>query len=88
MAGKVALLWPVVTETLLGTVSNALSLTSATTAVLLAAALNVTVQVVDAMLPNVAGEQATELSCAGALPVAVSVNVRETLFSVAVKMAV
>lgn len=87
VAGKVALLWPDETETLAGTESNALSLSSETTAVLVAAALKVTVQVVDALLPNVAGEQDTELSCAGALPVAVSEKVRDTLFKVAVKIA-
>jgi len=74
--------------TLVGTESNPLSLTSETIAVLVAAALKVMVQLLDALLPKVEGKQATELSCAGALPVAESVNVVDTLFSVAVRTAV
>jgi len=46
------------------------------------------VQLLDALLPKVEGKQATELSCTGALPVAESVNVVDTLFSVAVRTAV
>jgi hypothetical protein len=88
VAANVALLCPGTTATLVGMESNALSLRSATIAVLGAAALKVTVQLADALLPNVAGEQATELSCAGALPVAESVKVRETLLQVAVSKAV
>ena len=88
VAAKVALLCPAGTATLVGTESSPLSLTSAMIAVLVAAVFKVTVQVLDALLPNVEGEQATELSCAGALPVAVSVKVLDTLFRVAVKMAV
>jgi len=88
VAAKVALLCPVTTATLVGMESNPLSLTSATMAVLVAAVFKVTVQVLDALLPNVEGEQATELNCAGALPVAVSVKVLDTLFKVAVRTAV
>ncbi len=87
-AVKVAVLCPGTTATLVGMESSPLSLTNATIAVLVEAALKVTVQVLVALLPNVAGEQATELSCAGALPVAVSVKVRETPFKAAVRRAV
>jgi hypothetical protein len=88
VAANVALLCPGTTATLVGTESNPLSLTSATIAVLVAAALKVTVQLLDALLPNVEGEQASELSCAGALPVAVSEKVLDTPFKVAVSRAV
>ena len=84
-AMKVALLWPDATTTLAGTVSNPLLLASVTVAALEAALLNVTVQVLDALLPSVAGAQASELSCAGALPV--SVKVCEVPFRVAVSRA-
>jgi len=87
-AAKVALLCPVTTATLVGMESSPLLLTSATIAVLVVVVFKVTVQVLDALLPKVEGEQATELSCAGALPVAVSVKVRETPFKVAVSTAV
>ena len=40
---------------------------------LVAALFNETVQVLDALLPSDEGEQDTELSCAGALPVSVNV---------------
>ena len=87
-AAKVALICPGPTATLAGMESNALSLTSATIAELVEAVFKVTVHVVEALLPRVEGEQASELSCAGALPVAVRVNVLETLFKVAVNRAV
>jgi hypothetical protein len=88
VAAKVALLCPVTTATLVGMESSPLSLTSATIAVLVVAVFRVTVQVLAALLPSVEGEQATELSWAGALPVALSVKVRETPFEVAVSRAV
>jgi len=66
VAMKVALPWPDATTTLAGTVSNPLLLTSETVAALVAALFKVTVQVLDALLPNVEGAQASELSCAGA----------------------
>jgi len=66
VAVKVALPWPDVTTTLAGTVSNPLLLTSETVAALVAALFKLTVQVLDALLPNVEGAQASELSCAGA----------------------
>ncbi len=66
VAVKVAVLWPKATVTLAGTVSNALLLASETVAALVAALFNVTVQVLDALLPRVAGAQATDVSCAGA----------------------
>ncbi len=65
-AVKVALLWPVATVTLAGTASNPLLLASETVAALMVALFNVTVQVLDALLPKVEGAQATEVSCAGA----------------------
>jgi hypothetical protein len=86
-AAKVALICPATTATLVGMESNALSLTSVTIAVLVEAVFKVMAHVLEALLPRVEGEQATELSCAGALPVAVSVNVLETLFKVAVNRA-
>ena len=55
-------------------------------AALVAALFNVTVQVLDALLPSVEGAQASELSCAGAL--AVSVKVFEAPFRVLVSRAV
>jgi hypothetical protein len=83
---KVAVLWADATTTLAGTVSNPLLLASATVAALMAALLKVTVQLLEELLPSVAGAQATELSCAGALPV--SVKVLEEPFSVLVSRAV
>jgi hypothetical protein len=59
---KVALLWPDATVTLGGTVSNALLLVRDTVAALVAAWFNVTVQLLDALLPRVEGAQASELS--------------------------
>ena len=86
VAVKVAVLWADATITLAGTVSNPLLLASATVAALVAALLRVTVQVLDELLPRVAGAQATEVSCAGALPV--KVKVREEPFRVLVSTAV
>ena len=86
VAVKVALLWPDATTTFAGTVSNPLLLASVTVAALMAALFRVTVQVLDALLPSVAGAQATDVSCAGAL--AVTVKVCDTLFRVAVSRAV
>jgi len=63
---KVVVLWPVETVTLAGTVSNPLLLASETVAALMAALFNVTVQVLDALLPRVEGAHASEESCAGA----------------------
>lgn len=63
---NVALPCPEATTTLEGTVSNPLLLTSATVDALVAALFKVTVQVLDALLPRVAGAQASELSWAGA----------------------
>ena len=71
---------------LAGTESSPLLLLSETPAELVAVLFNVTVQVLDALLPSVEGAQATETSCAGAL--AVSVKVWETPFRVAVSTAV
>ena len=62
VAVKVALLWPVATVTLAGTVSNPLLLASETLAALVAALFNVTVQVLEALLPRVEGAQATDVS--------------------------
>ena len=57
LAGKVALFWPAGTMTLAGMVSNALLLASETVSALAAGMLKVTVQVLDALLPRVAGVQ-------------------------------
>ena len=88
VAVKVALLCPDGTATLVGRESIPLLLASDTIATLVVALLRATVQVLDALLAKVEGEQASELSWAGALPVAVSVKVRETVFKVAVSTAV
>jgi hypothetical protein len=63
---KVALLCPDATVTLAGIVSRPMLLASKTVAALVAAWFNVTVQVLDALLPRVEGAQAREESCAGA----------------------
>jgi hypothetical protein len=62
VAVKVALLWPNATVTLAGTVSDPLLLASDTVAALRAALFNVTVHVLDALLPRVEGAQATDES--------------------------
>ena len=62
VAGKVAVLWPVATVMLEGTVSKPLLLVSETFAALVAALFNVTVQVLDALLPRVEGAQPTDVS--------------------------
>ena len=62
VAVKVALLWPEATVTLAGTVSNPLSLASDTVDALVAAWPNITVQVLDALLPRVEGPQASDVS--------------------------
>ena len=59
--------------TLPGTVTFALLLASETVAALMAALFNVTVQVLDALLPRVEGAQASEESCAGATALKVKV---------------
>jgi len=82
---KVALLWPKATVTLAGTVSNPLLLARETAAALSAALFNVTVQVLDALLPNVEGAQTTDVSCAGAT--ALRVKVLEPPFRLAVSRA-
>jgi hypothetical protein len=63
---KVALPTPDATTTLAGAVSKPLLFASITVAALVAALFKVTVQVLEALLPNVEGAQASELSCAGA----------------------
>jgi len=49
--------------------------------------LNVTVHVLDALLPRVEGAQASDVSCAGAGAAALSVKDWATPFSVAVSRA-
>jgi hypothetical protein len=87
VAVKVALLWPDATVALAGTVSNPLLLVSETVAALLAALLNVTVQVLDALLPSVEGAQATDVSVAAADVAALSEKLCETPLRVAVSNA-
>ena len=86
-AAKVAPLWPTATVTLAGTDSNALLLAKDTVAALVAAELSVTVQVVDKLLAKAEGVQASEVSCAAAAGVAVTVKVFETPLRVAVSRA-
>lgn len=66
VAAKVAMLWPDATTTLAGRVSNPLLLASVTVAALVAALFKVTVQMLDALLPNAKGVQVSDVSCAGA----------------------
>ena len=87
VAVKVAVLWPVATVTLAGTVSNPLLLASDTVAALVAAWFNVAVQVLDALLDRVEGAQASDVSCAEAGAVALSVKLCETPLRVAVSKA-
>ncbi len=89
VAVKVALFWPEGTVTLEGAESNPLLLLSDTTIALEAVAFNVTVHVLDALLPSAEGAQAREVSCAGcAAALAVSVKCWETPFREAVSNAV
>ncbi|MDP9112878.1 MAG: hypothetical protein M3O20_04265 [Acidobacteriota bacterium] len=87
LAKKVAPLWPTGTVTLEGTESNPLLVAKETVAAPLAAELSVTVQVVDRLLANAEGVQASELSCAAAAAAAVTVKVFETPLRVAVSRA-
>lgn len=87
VTAKVALLWPERTATLAGSESATLLLASATVAMLVVAVFKVTVQMVEALLPNAAGVHASDVRCGEAFPVAVSVNVCEILFRVAVSKA-
>ena len=59
-------------------------LASATVAVLVAALFNVTVQVLDALLPRVEGAQASELSCAGATRLMVFVRLAAPALAVTI----
>ena len=86
VAAKVALLWLAPMVTLPGTVNDPLLLPKVTTLALVAALFNVTVQVLDPLLPRLEGEHDTDESCAGAFPV--SVNVCDAPFSEAVSSAV
>ena len=86
VAANVALLWLAPMVTLAGTVNDPLLLLKVTILALAPAALNVTVQVLDPLLPSAEGEQDIELSCAGAD--AVRVNVCDPPFSEAVSNAV
>jgi hypothetical protein len=87
VAVKGAVLWPVATVTLTGTVSKPLLLASETVAALVAAWFNVTVQVLEVLLPSVEGAQATDISCAAAGAVALRVKFWEAPSSVAVNSA-
>lgn len=62
-----ALAWPEKIVTLAGTVRAAVLLDIATIVELLAACVSDTVQVLDALLPKVAGEHEIEVSWAGAV---------------------
>jgi hypothetical protein len=83
---NVALLWVAPTVTLAGTVNHPLLLLKITPLAVPAAWLNVTVQVLDALLPKLEGEHDTDESCAGAF--AVSVNDCDAPFKDAVTNAV
>ena len=85
-AVNVALLWEATTVTLAGTVSDPLLLLKVTPTALAVVLFNVTVQVLDALLPKLEGEQETDVSCAGAF--AVRVNVCDPPFREAVSKAV
>ena len=79
---------PAGTATLEGTESNPLIPMSDTIVALVGAALNVTVQLVDAVLASAEGAQDRDVICTGPLALAVSVKVWETPFRVAVSTAV
>ena len=85
VAENVALLWPAWIDTLAGTVTEALSLVSDNEVMAAAFWFSVTVQVLDALLPNVDGVQDNDVSCAGALMV--RTKVCEALLRVAVSVA-
>jgi len=71
-----------------GTESTPLLLVRDTIAGLVVAWFKVTVQVLEALLPSVEGAQASDVSCAETVAVAVRVKVWETPFRVAVSTAV
>ena len=71
-----------------GTVSTPLLLVRDTIAGLVAAWFKVTVQVLEALLPSVEDEQASDVSCTETEAVAVRVKVWEMPFRVAVSTAV
>ena len=73
VAAKLAVLWVAAMVTLAGTDRDPLLLLKETMVVTVAALFRETVQVLDALLPSDVGEQETEVSCAGALPVSVKV---------------
>ena len=88
LAPKVALFWPDATVTLAGTESNVLLLASETKTALVAVVFNLTVQVAEALLVKAEGAQASDVSCAGAFPVALRVKVWELPLRLAVSRAV
>jgi hypothetical protein len=73
VAGNTALLWFAAMVTLAGTVSDPLLLLKETIVAPVAALFNETVQLVEELLPSDVGEQESDVSCAGALPVRVKV---------------
>lgn len=87
VAAKVLLLCPAATTTLAGTVSNPLLLAIETVAALAAAWFKVTVHVLDALLPRVAGAQTIEVRVAEAEVAALSEKLCETPLRVAVSRA-
>jgi hypothetical protein len=86
VAVNVALLWLAPAVTLAGTVSNPLLLLKVTPTALAAALFNVTVQVLEELLPKLEGEHDTDESCAGAF--AARLNVCDAPFKEAVSNAV
>jgi hypothetical protein len=86
VAVKVAVLWPAETVTLAGTLNTALLLLSAIVPAARAALFSAIVQVLEALLLNIAGEHETEEICAGTI--ALRVKVLERPLRVAVRMAV
>lgn len=79
---------PAGTVTVEGTERNPLMPTSDMIVALVGAVLNVTVQVVDALLASAEGVQDSDVICTGPLALAVSVKVCEAPFKVAVSTAV
>jgi len=73
VAAKVVLVWPAAMVTLAGTVSAVALLLNETITKLVAALLSETVQVLDALLPKLEGAQDTDVSCAGATRLNVTV---------------
>jgi len=84
LAENVALLWPAWIEALAGTVTTTLLLLSDTDVMAAAFWFSVTVQVLEALLPNVDGVHDKDVSCAGATRFRVLVRVMPPALAVTI----